>query len=74
MQGVPELNRALGEEPHEATRILKNVYGNATAPRGLWEDMDKTFCALEAKRLIGDSSFGIWTKPSPNPRNQFDTE
>ncbi|CAL1161233.1 unnamed protein product [Cladocopium goreaui] len=74
MQGVPELNRALGAEPHEAVRILKNVYGNATAPRGLWEDVDKTFCALGAKRLIGDSSFWIWTKPNPNPRNQFDTE
>ena len=74
MQGVPELNRALGAEPHEAVRILKNVYGNATALRGLWEDVDKTFCALGAKRLIGDSSFWIWTKPNPNPRNQFDTE
>jgi hypothetical protein len=29
---------------------------------------------LGAKRLIGDSSFWIWTKPNPNPRNQFDTE
>ena len=47
MQGVPELNRALGAEPHEAVRVLKNVFGNTTAPRGLWEDVDKTFVPWE---------------------------
>ena len=30
--GVPELKQALGAEEHEVLRILKNVYGNSTAP------------------------------------------
>ena len=74
MQGIPELNRALGAEPSEAIRILKNVYGNATAPRGLWEDVDKTFRNLGGRRLIGDSSFWVFTKPNPSPRNEWDKE
>eukprot|EP00435_Cladocopium_sp_Y103_P012521 s2780_g3.t1 len=39
--GVSELRAALGAEDHEVLRILKNIYGNATAPRGLWEDIDR---------------------------------
>ena len=72
MEGVPELKRALQAEDWEVLRILKNIYGNATAPRGLWEDVDKTFQALGGKRLLGDNSFWTWTKPNPNPRNDAD--
>ena len=37
-------------EDHEVLRILKNVYGNATAPRGLWKHVDETFQKLGAGR------------------------
>lgn len=74
MHGVDELNEALGASPQEVLRILKNVYGNATAPRGLWEDVDKTLKALGARRLIGDASFWIFTAPNPKPRNECDVE
>ena len=70
--GVPELKQALGAEEHEVLRILKNVYGNSTAPRGLWEDVDRTFTKLGGKRILGDSSFWVWTRPNPNPRNEGD--
>ena len=74
MHGVDELNEALGAAPHEVLRILKNVYGNATAPRGLWEDVDRTMQSLGARRVIGDASFWIFTAPTPQPRNECDVE
>jgi len=58
--GVPELRAALGAEDHEVLRILKNIYGNATAPRGRWEDIDKTLKSMGGIRLLGDSSFWVW--------------
>ncbi len=72
MEAVPELKRALQAEDHEVLRILKNVYGNATAPRGLWKDVDETFQKLGSKRMLGDNSFWTWTKPNPHPRNEAD--
>ena len=70
--GVPELRAALGAEDHEVLRILKNIYGNATAPRGLWEDIDKTLKSMGGIRLLGDSSFWVWVRKNPNPRNEAD--
>ena len=70
--GVPELKAALGAEDHEVLRLLRNVYGNATAPRGLWKDVDRTFTQLGGHRVIGDNSFWVWTEPNPNPRNEAD--
>ena len=70
--GVPELKRALGAEEHEVLRLLRNIYGNATAPRGLWKDVDRTFTNLGAKRIVGDASFWVWTEPNPDARNEGD--
>ena len=70
--GVPELKSALGAEDHEVLRILKNIYGNATAPRGLWEDIDRTLKSMGGIRLLGDSSFWVWVRKNPNPRNEAD--
>ena len=70
--GVPELKSALGAEDHEVLRILKNIYGNATAPRGLWEDIDRTLKSMGGIRLFGDSSFWVWVRKNPNPRNEAD--
>jgi len=33
--GVPELREALGASDGDLLRLLRNVYGSATAPRGL---------------------------------------
>ena len=70
--GVPELRKALGAEDHEVLRILRNIYGNATAPRGLWEDVDKKLVSLGGHKLIGDNSFWVWTEKNENPRNAAD--
>ena len=72
MEAVPELRQALQAEDHEVLRILKNVYGNATAPRGLWKHVDETFQKLGGKRMLGDNPFWTWTKPNPHPRNEAD--
>jgi len=66
--GAPELKKALNASGDEMLRLLKNVYGNAEAPRGLWQDVDKTFQRLGGHRLLGDSSFWIWTEPNESPR------
>jgi hypothetical protein len=70
--GVPELRAALGAQDHELLRILRNVYGNATAPRGLWNDVDATFVRLGGHRLVGDNSFWVWTEENEQPRNPAD--
>ena len=70
--GVPELRKALGASEDEILKLLKNVYGNATAPRGLWKDVDRTFTRLGGHRVIGDSSFWVWTEPNSNPMNEAD--
>ena len=70
--GVPELKEALGASQEEVLRLLKNVYGNATAPRGLWQDVDKTFKKLGGRRVVGDASFWVWTEKNENPRNEGD--
>ena len=70
--GVPELRKALGASDDEILKLLKNVYGNATAPRGLWKDVDKTFTRLGGHRVIGDSSFWVWTEPNDHPMNEAD--
>ena len=70
--GVPELRAALGASEGEVLRLLKNVYGNATAPRGLWKDVDATFLRLGGHRVIGDSSFWVWTEENPEPKNEGD--
>eukprot|EP00913_Durusdinium_trenchii_P023180 g21759.t1 len=53
-------------------RILRNVYGNADAPRELWRDVDTKLKSIGAHRLIGDSSFWIWVEENPNPINEAD--
>jgi len=47
-------------------RLLKNDYGNATAPRGLWQDVDKTFKKLGGRRAVGDA------ERNDNLRNEGD--
>ena len=71
--GVPELREALSVGDKEVLRLLRNVYGNADAPRGLWADVDKTLSRLGGHRVVGDASFWVWTQPNPSPRNEADS-
>lgn len=70
--GVPELRKALDASDDELLRVLKNIYGNATAPRGLWEDVDKTLVQMGAYRILGDSSFWVSVQKNEQPRNEAD--
>ena len=70
--GVPELRAALGASDGELLRLLRNVYGSATAPRGLWTDVDQTLQRLGGHRLIGDAAFWCWVEENPNPKNPAD--
>ena len=40
--GVAELRAALGISEGGLMRVLRNIYGSTTAPRGLWLDLHKT--------------------------------
>eukprot|EP00438_Fugacium_kawagutii_P031764 Skav205351 [mRNA] locus=scaffold1956:24961:32706:- [translate_table: standard] len=70
--GVKELRDALDVEPNGLLRILKDFYGSTTAPRGLWKDLDQTFCKLGAHRIIGDGCVWIWSQPNKHPLNEYD--
>lgn len=61
-----------GASQDEVLRLLKNDYGNATAVRGLWQDVDKTFKKLGGRRAVGDASFRVWTEKNDNLRNEGD--
>ena len=55
-QGTAELRSALGVSQHGLLRILKDFYGSTTAPRGLWQDIDKRLQSLGAHKILGDRS------------------
>ena len=54
--GVKELREALGMSEDEVMRILKNVYGSTTAPRGLWLSLNKTLGEHGATVAKGEMS------------------
>ena len=70
--GVPELCRALNVPEGSLLKVLKDFYGSTTAPRGLWEDIDKKFCNLGAIKIISDPCVWVWLCDNPRPRNEFD--
>ena len=70
--GVPELRRALGVKDDAILKILMDFYGSTTAPRGLWQDLDKTFKGLGAYKIISDPCVWIWVENVENPRNEQD--
>ena len=53
-------------------RILKDFYGNTTAPRGLWKDVDHKFKELGGINILGDPCVWIWVIPNVNPKNALD--
>ena len=58
--GVQELREALGIGEDGIMRILKNIYGSTTAPRGLWLALHKKLTELGAKAILGERCLWIW--------------
>ncbi|CAE7510524.1 unnamed protein product [Symbiodinium sp. CCMP2592] len=58
--GVEELREALGVGSEGIMRILRNVYGSTTAPRGLWLDLHRKLTALGAQAVLGERCLWIW--------------
>ena len=59
--GVEELRQALNVGSEGIMRILKNVYGSTTAPRGLWLSLHKKLTSLGAKPALGERCLWIWS-------------
>ncbi|CAE7227902.1 GIP [Symbiodinium sp. CCMP2456] len=58
--GVQELRDALGVGSELIMRILRNIYGSTTAPRGLWLDLHKTLTSLGAHPVMGERCLWVW--------------
>ncbi|CAE7647833.1 unnamed protein product [Symbiodinium sp. CCMP2456] len=59
--GVQELRDALNVGDEAILRILRNMYGSTTAPRGLWLDLHKTLSKLRAEPVLGERCLWRWT-------------
>ena len=58
--GVAELREALGVGAEGIMRVLRNIYGSTTAPRGLWLDLHKTLTSLGGHAVKGERCLWIW--------------
>ncbi|CAE7241764.1 Smyd3 [Symbiodinium sp. CCMP2592] len=58
--GVQELREALGIEDEGIMRILRNIYGSTTAPRGLWLDLHKKLTQLGGIAVLGERCLWVW--------------
>ena len=58
--GVQELRDALGVGDEGIMRILRNIYGSTTAPRGLWLSLNKRLTELGAQAVLGERCLWIW--------------
>ena len=71
--GVAELREPLNVGPEGVMKIMKNIYGSTTAPRGLWLSLNKKLCELGGKPALGERCLWIWTSshekdPAGHPR------
>ena len=70
--GVHELREALGIDSDSVMRVLRNIYGSTTAPRGLWLSLHKTLTSLGAQAVLGERCLWIWlskdTKDGEHPK------
>ena len=64
--GVEELREALGVSHDGIMKIMKNIYGSTTAPRGLWLDLHKKLTALGAVAVMGERCLWIWLSKTEN--------
>ena len=58
--GVQELRDALGIGSEGVMRVLRNIYGSTTAPRGLWLSLHKMLVSLGAQPVLGERCLWIW--------------
>ena len=58
--GVEELRSALGVGKEGIMKILRNIYGSTTAPRGLWLDLHKALINLGATAILGERCLWAW--------------
>ena len=58
--GVQELREALDVGSENIMRILRNIYGSTTAPRGLWLSLHKRLTELGGQPVIGERCLWIW--------------
>ena len=58
--GVSELRAALGPPDEGIMRVLRNIYGSTTAPRGLWLDLHKKLVGLGAVPILGERCLWGW--------------
>ncbi|CAE7295575.1 GIP [Symbiodinium sp. CCMP2592] len=59
--GVEELREALGVGSEAIMRILRNIYGSTTAPRGLWLDLHETLTKLGGEAVLGERCLWRWS-------------
>ena len=67
--GVKELREALGVGEEGIIRILRNIYGSTTAPRGLWLDLHKTLTALGGQPVPGERCLWIFLSKTEKDGN-----
>lgn len=58
--GVQELHDALQIPRDSVLRILRNIYGSTTAPRGLWLDLHRTLTSLDGRAALGERCLWLW--------------
>ena len=58
--GAAELRSALGILEGGLMRVLRNIYGSTTAPRGLWLYLHKTLVSLGATPILGERCLWAW--------------
>ena len=59
--GVLELREALGVGAEGIMKIMKNIYGSTTAPRGLWLSLHRKLSELGGKVVLGERCLWLWT-------------
>ena len=59
--GVQELRDALGIGSEDIMKVLRNIYGSTTAPRGLWLDLHRRLSDLGAQAVPGERCLWEWT-------------
>ena len=70
--GVEELREALGVPHDSVLRILRNIYGSTTAPRGLWLDLHRTLTSLDGVAALGERCLWLWfSKTELDSTGQF---
>ena len=67
--GVEELRTALNIGSEGIMRILRNIYGSTTAPRGLWLDLHKKLTALDAIPVMAERCLWIWLSKERKDRD-----